>query len=162
MMYSTQFSFGRAFLSLLLIIVGFIANAQTVTGLVKDSESGETLIGATIIAVGSNVGAVTDIDGKFTIEAPEGTEKLRISYVGYQAVTKEIAGLSYIEIGLRNESLDEVIVIGYSTQKKSDKTGAVVAVEADELNQGRLADPIQAMQGKAAGVNVSKQGGDPN
>ena len=61
-----------------------------------------------------------------------------------------------------DRELDEVIVIGYSTQKKSDKTGAVTSVGEVELNKGRLSDPIQAMQGKAAGVNVSKKGGDPN
>ena len=137
-------------------------SAQTVTGSIKDSQTNEGLIGATALVVGTSTGAVTDLDGNFTLELPEGAEELSFSYVGYTAQTVAINGQTTFNILLNPQSLDEVIVIGYSTQKKSDKTGAVVNVSSEELNGGRITDPIQAMQGKAAGVNVSKQGGDPN
>lgn len=156
----------RALTRLSLSIVALISSAlllsQTVTGTIQDSESKEALIGATIHVQGTTTGTVTDLDGKFTLDLPDGTTRITCSYVGYVKQLVEVGDRRVFDVLLVPKSFDDVIVIGYSTQKKSDKTGAVVSVTDEELHKGRLSDPIQAMQGKAAGVNISKQGGDPN
>ncbi|PLW97220.1 MAG: hypothetical protein C0593_09160, partial [Marinilabiliales bacterium] len=128
-----------------------------------DANTGDPLIGATVqIASDLLKGTVTNLDGEFTIDVPQG-EALKISYVGY--IAKEVTVTSArVDVALEpnSELLDEVVIIGYGVQKKTDKTGAVSHVTAEELNQGNLTDPIQGMQGKAAGVSIAKKGGDPN
>lgn len=138
--------------------------AQTsISGTVTDSETNEALVGAYITPVGAKGGAISDVDGKFKLNVPTGVSQIKVSFVGYPDQTLDIGNQTVFEVKLTSEDkLDEVIVIAYGTQKKSDKTGAVTQVSSDELNKGRVTDPIQGMQGKAAGVNVSKQGGDPN
>ncbi|MEZ4906424.1 MAG: SusC/RagA family TonB-linked outer membrane protein [Saprospiraceae bacterium] len=132
-------------------------------GVVNDANDGSPLIGASVIEKGTSNGTMTDIDGNFSIEV-ENNAVLVVSYIGYTPQDVPVNNQTYITVNLQMEStsLDEVIVIGYGAQKKSDKTGAVVALKSDELKIGRLSDPIEAMQGRAAGVLVSKQGGDPN
>ncbi|MGE5424503.1 MAG: TonB-dependent receptor plug domain-containing protein, partial [Syntrophothermus sp.] len=133
-----------------------------VTGTVTE-KTGGTLIGVTVVEKGTTNGTVTDVNGNYKIAVPKGST-LVFSYVGY--VTKEsvVEKEGVINIVLEEEisTLEDVIVIGYQTQKKTDKTGAVSLVKSDELNGGVITDPIQALQGKAAGVVISKQGGDPN
>ena len=138
--------------------------AQTkITGTVADNETKEPLVGAYIELVGSKGGAITDGVGKFALDLPANATSFKVSFIGYTQQTIEVGNQTKFTIMLKSQDdLDEVIVIAYGTQKKSDKTGAVTQVSADELNKGRITDPIQGLQGKAAGVNVSKQGGDPN
>ena len=108
-------------------------------------------------------GAISDTDGKFILKVAQQINQFKVSFVGYTSQTIDINDQNQFEILLVSEDrLDEVLVIAYGTQKKSDKTGAVTQVTSKELNKGRITDPIQGMQGKAAGVNISKQGGDPN
>ncbi len=150
----------------LFFMIGMVSlsNAQqiTVSGTITDSEDGTTLIGVSVIKKGTTQGSTTDFDGKYTITVEQGST-LVYSYIGYNE-QEMVAAQETIDIILapKSELLDEVIVIGYGTQKKTDKTGAVSHVTAEELNQGRLTDPIKGIQGKAAGVVVSKKGGDPN
>ena len=141
-----------------------LSYAQTsISGTVTDSETNEALVGAYITPIGAKGGAISDVDGKFKLNVPTGVSQIKVSFVGYTDQTLDIGNQTVFEVKLTSEDkLDEVIVIAYGTQKKSDKTGAVTQVSSDELNKGRVTDPIQGMQGKAAGVNVSKQGGDPN
>lgn len=149
-------------LSLLLCLVCFV-DAQTITGIVTDAENDEPLPFASVIVPNTTIGTQTDFDGRYTLELPIGATQLQAGYVGYTSLILEIEGQSVLNFSLEEgEALDEIIVIGYGTQKKSDKTGAVTFVTAEELNKGRLSDPIQSLQGKAAGVLVSKKGGDPN
>lgn len=150
-------------LGTMILISGIIVNAQILKGTVTDSNDGQSLIGASVIEKGTTNGTISDIDGNFTINVKKDAV-LVISYIGYKPFEINVSGLSFIEAKLQSESksLDEVIVIGYGAQKKSDKTGAVVQLKSDELKVGRLSDPIEAMQGRAAGVLISKQGGDPN
>jgi len=139
------------------------AQSVTITGTVVDSIDGSTLVGVNIVQSGTQNGTTTGANGEFSLLVTQGSTVV-LSYVGY--VKKEIVVSKNMNtrIQLRSESaqLDELLVIGYSTQKKSDRTGAVANVKAEDLNAGVLTDPIQAMQGKAAGVTVSKGGGDPN
>lgn len=152
---------------LLTVLIGLTTMAgyaqNTVTGKVTSADNGEPLIGATIqLASDLSQGTVTDLDGMFTFEAEQGAI-LKVSYVGFLTQEITISGIN-LNIALEpdSETLDEVIIIGYGVQKKTDKTGAVSHVTAEELNKGALTDPIQAMQGKAAGVSIAKKGGDPN
>jgi len=146
------------------VLFSSAAIGQTkITGTVADNETKEPLVGAYIQLIGSKGGAITDGTGKFSFDLPANVKSFKVSFIGYTQQTIEIGNQTQFTILLKSQDdLDEVIVIAYGTQKKSDKTGAVTQVSADELNKGRITDPIQGLQGKAAGVNVSKQGGDPN
>lgn len=157
---------GRRFLLTLVFLAiagGITAQDLTISGTVRDKSTGETLIGVTLLQKGTVNGTTTDLEGKYTMTVPQGAV-IVVSYVGY--VTKEItiesAGTYNIEMESSVTELDKLIVIGYATQKKEDKTGAVANVQADELQRGVMTDPIQTLQGKAAGVSITKKGGDPN
>ncbi|MGB0849941.1 MAG: SusC/RagA family TonB-linked outer membrane protein [Bacteroidia bacterium] len=154
--------------ALFLLVLALFSTAisygqSTITGKVVDSESNEALVGAYLVPVGAKGGAITEPDGSFSMKVPAGVTQFKVSFVGYTSQTLDIGNQTVFTVKMVTEDkLDEVIVIAYGTQKKSDKTGAVTQVSSEELNKGRITDPIQGMQGKAAGVNVSKQGGDPN
>ncbi|PID93196.1 MAG: hypothetical protein CSA95_08605 [Bacteroidetes bacterium] len=153
-------------LTLLLVMASAISYGQkiTVTGKVVSAADGETLIGATVQNANDlTKGTVTDLDGFFTLEVAPGTI-LKVSYVGFlsREVTVEDQTALTVALEPNSELLNEVVIIGYGVQKKTDKTGAVSHVTAEELNGGNLTDPIQGMQGKAAGVSIAKKGGDPN
>lgn len=154
--------FGFAFTLLLsFFMTAIAANAQnTVTGIVTD-ESGEPLIGASVIVPGTTVGTSTDIDGNFKLNVAQG-KKIQVSYVGYK--TQEVVVKSNkLNIVLKedNELLDEVVVIGYGTMKKKDLTGSITTVNSKDLNIGSYTDPGQLLQGKVPGL-VVVQNSDPN
>lgn len=135
---------------------------QSITGKVVDSE-GLPLIGVNILIKGTNRGTITDIDGSFTIDAEPG-EILEISYLGYSTqeivVTNET--MYSIAMGSDAQLLDEVVVVGYGSRKKSDITGAVASVKSEEITAFPVLDAAQALQGRAAGVVVqSNNGGEP-
>lgn len=143
----------------------FSAMAQniTITGKVTDAKDGLTIPGASVLVKATTIGTITDIDGIYNLSAPSDAI-LVFSFVGYESVEVAVNGRTKIDCQLSEvaRDIDEVIVIGYGTQKKSDKTGAVVHITAAEMNRGVLTDPIQGLQGKAAGVMITKKGGDPN
>ena len=143
--------------------MGLKAQNLEVTGTVTESGTGDPLIGATILQKGTTIGTVCDIDGKYKISVPKGAI-LQFSLIGYltKDVTVEKAGAINVSMVVQVTTLNDLIVIGYSTQKKTDKTGAVSTVKSDDLNGGVITNAIQSMQGKAAGVLVSKIGGDPS
>ena len=149
---------------LLCLSIGISAQQLTVNGLVTDSKDGSPMPGVNVIIENTSKGVVTDIDGKYNINVDDAAATLSFSFVGYVPQKVAIDGRTSINVALEPAvtGLDEIIVIGYGTQKKSDKTGAVVNVTASELNQGVLTDPIQGLQGKAAGVMITKKGGDPS
>ena len=157
------FSFFTYFVSLLMFISVAYAQEGTVTGTVIDAADGSTLPGASVLIKGTTTGTITDYEGNFSFTVKTNTV-LVISYVSYR--TKEITvqpnTAVTVELEPESEVLDEVIVIGYGVQKKEDKTGAVSSIESEELNAGNLITPMQALQGKVAGVSVTKKGGDPN
>ena len=152
---------------LILAALFFSASAafsqKTIKGVVKDASNNETLIGANILIPGTSSGTITDLDGAFTLDVASTDKSLEISYTGYATYVLNLTNESEYTILLSpGQIIEEVLVIGYGTIKKSDKTGAVTSVNSNELNTGRLSDPIEGLQGKAAGVTISKQGGDPN
>lgn len=154
-----------AFVAVLAIFVlGSATNAQiSVSGIVKDAKTGEAIIGASILEKGTNNGVITNMDGAFIISVAS-TSTLIVRYLGYLAQEIPVSGKTNLMIQLNEDAvaLGEVISIGYGVQKKSDKTGAVMNVSSSEFNKGVLTDPIQALQGKASGVQITKKGGNPN
>jgi TonB-linked SusC/RagA family outer membrane protein len=130
-------------------------NRQTVTGTVTDS-SGEPIIGANVIEKGSSNGTITDIDGKFTLDVASGSAVLSVSYIGYTSREIAVGSRRTIDILLDEDSqrLDEIVVVGYGTMKKSDLTGAVVSIKMADKDMAANVNITQALQGYMAGVNV--------
>lgn len=143
----------------LLLSASAFAQSITVKGNVKD-ETGEPVLGATVRVVGQKNGAVTDLDGNFSIAADAKSE-LEISYVGYETV--KIQAQPNLLVQLKNESqtLNDVVVIGYGVAKKNDLTGSVTAIKPDEKNRPLVSSAQELMQGKIAGVNVTTSNGNP-
>ena len=117
--------------------------------------AGEPIIGANVTIKGQSIGTITDIDGRFIINAPANAI-LRITYIGYIPQEIKVENKRELKIILQEdtETLDEVVVVGYGVQKKSDVTGAMIRVNSDELNSRPAANAFEAMQGKAAGVDI--------
>ena len=130
------------------------ADDNKVTGSIKDM-AGEPIIGANVTIKGQSIGTITDIDGRFIINAPANAI-LRITYIGYIPQEIKVENKRELKIILQEdtETLDEVVVVGYGVQKKSDVTGAMIRVNSDELNSRPAANAFEAMQGKAAGVDI--------
>ncbi|MDD3566763.1 MAG: SusC/RagA family TonB-linked outer membrane protein [Bacteroidales bacterium] len=163
MMSQRLFKSASLFVVSLLLSLSAWSQETPVTGRVTDSRDGSPLIGVNVVIKGTTIGTVTDLDGEYSIAAsPNAT--LIYSYLGYETLEIPVESRRLINVALVEswETLEEIIVIGYGTQKKSDRTGAVAHIKAEELNQGVLTDPIQALQSKAAGVMITKKGGDPN
>ena len=150
-------------LMLIAVVLCNVMVAQTVSGTITDAETGEPLIGANILVVGSSTGTVTDFDGTYSLNLPADAKQLEISYTGYSAQVIDINGRSAIDITMSaGELLDEVVVVGYGSQKEKEITSAVTSVGADDFNQGPITDPAQLLQGKVAGLQVYNRGGNPN
>jgi len=133
----------------------------TVRGVVRD-ESGDPLPGATISVQGTTTGSVTDIDGTYSITVPEGSI-LVFSFIGYQTQRIPLGNQTELNVtmNLDESSLEEVVVIGYGTQKRSDLTGAVSSVKAEQLTAYPAISAVQALQGRAAGVQIQATNGAP-
>ena len=142
----------------LFLSVGAFAQIE-VKGHVKDA-AGEDIIGATIRVEGTQTATVSDFDGNFVLKANEGAT-LVVSYVGYQNATVKAA--PFVEVTLQDDAtvLQDVVVIGYGTVRKSDATGSVMSVEADQLNKGLATSPADLLQGKTPGVQIVSTSGAP-
>ncbi|MCC6459885.1 MAG: SusC/RagA family TonB-linked outer membrane protein [Saprospiraceae bacterium] len=147
-----------------LLLFGNLAMAQrTVKGKVTDAESGEGLIGATVTVVGTTRGAVTDIDGNYSVEVPAGSTQLRFAYTGYAEEEVALSTSNAVDIALKPGTvLDEVVVVGYGTLKSREITSSVASVKAENFNKGNVNDVTALIQGKVAGLVVARAGNDPN
>ena len=151
------FRFAALLVSIFLSVGAF---AQiTVKGHVND-DTGESVIGATVRVEGAQGGTVTDYEGNFTIKAREGAN-INITYVGYQPATVKAAPSVLVVLKSDAQVLDNVVVIGYGTVKKSDLTGSVTALKPDSKNKGLVVNAQDMIQGKVAGVNVISNDGTP-
>ena len=131
----------------------------TVKGQVLDSD-GEPLIGATIKVKGSNTGTVTDFDGNFELQVPA-TAVLEVSYVGYTAREIAVRGRAIIDpivLESDNIALDQVVVVGYGTQKKADLSGSVAIVNAEEMKRASNSNISTMLEGKVSGVQITSDG----
>ena len=140
-----------------------LANQQKkiITGTVVDS-NGEAVIGANVLVKGTTNGTITDIDGKFSLEVPEGA-MLLVSYIGYGDYETKVGNQSNLSITLKEDSkaLDELVVVGYGTMKKKDLTGAVGAVKGESLAARKTTQLSNALQGAVAGVTVTRDNSAP-
>ncbi|MGN0281893.1 MAG: SusC/RagA family TonB-linked outer membrane protein [Prevotella sp.] len=140
-----------------------IAQNKTIKGIVTDADNGEPLIGATVTAQDVNGGVITDFDGNFTIVVPQSTRKLTFSYVGYTSKEVEIKGTSLnVRLTPDSKTLNEVVVVGYGVQRKSDLTGSVSNISSKDFNQGVVNSPEQLINGKVSGVQIVNSGGSPS
>ena len=150
---------------LLSISFAFALKAQSyvdVTGTVRDAVTDEELIGVTILVTGTEIGTVTDLNGAFALSVPVNST-LRISYVGYSSQEISVTGTVTLDIRLQPETqlMDELVVVGYTVQKKSTLTGAVAPVSMGDMERRRVPDVRQALQGQVAGVQVTQSTGAP-
>ena len=145
-----------------LLTLSVTAQERSITGKVTDASSKEALVGVTVLIEGTYNGTVTDFDGKYSIKATPGS-KLVFSFVGYTSQTLTVNQQSTINVALamQTQGIDEVVVIGYGTVKKSDATGAVTTVSAKDFNKGAITSPQDLIVGKSAGVVITSTSGAP-
>ena len=139
-----------------------VSQTKTITGTIID-ETGEPMIGVSVLVQGTTTGAVTDLDGKFTLEVPANAT-LVVSYIGYKTQNVKVGSQNTFAIKMEsdNEVLDEVVVIGYQTIKRKDLTGSVASVSGKTVSVMPVSNVAQAMQGKLPGVNITSQDGRPD
>lgn len=135
----------------------------TISGKVSDDLDGSGLPGATVTIKGSTVGTATDMDGKYSIQVPGGSSVLVFSFIGKQNQEITVGNQSVINVTLAddNQTLEEIVVIGYGTQKKQDMTGAITSINERDFVQGNVSTPDQLITGKLAGVQITSAGGAP-
>ncbi len=156
-------SFKRASIVLALLLSATVVFAQQrVTGVVKDTHN-DPVIGANVVVKGTTIGTVTDLDGNYSIEIPGSASVLEFRYIGYITQQTKVGNQSTINVTLveDTQAIDEVVVVGYGTVKKSDLTGAVSSIKSEELQKLPMTSVDQGIQGRAAGVQVTSTSGAP-
>ncbi len=146
--------FYRLLMLMAVVVFALDVSAQaTISGHVKD-DTGEDVIGATIMEKGTSNGTVTDFDGKFKLECNEGAT-LVVTYIGYDPL--EVKAKDGLDITLREDvaQLNEVVVVGYGSMAKKEISSSVVQISKDQFNQGAASDPMALIAGKVSGLNVS-------
>ena len=155
----------RKALSLIVMLVVFGASAlaqkASVSGFVKDAK-GEPVIGATVTDMATGLGTITSYDGSYTINVDKNAT-LWVSYVGYSDAYEPVAGRTSINITLEEsaQQIEEIVMVGYGSQKKKEVTGSVASLKSEDFNQGVKTNPVGMLQGKVAGLNIIKTTSDP-
>lgn len=141
-----------------------LAQSKIISGTVIDGDLGGPLPGVTVLVKGTSNGAATDFDGNFTVSVDNPNAILVFSYVGYVTQEVNVSGKTTLNVSLQPslESLDEVVVIGYGTTKKSDLTGSVVTIGGDDLKKQSISNVAEALTGRLAGVQVTSSEGSPD
>jgi len=144
---------------ILLFSVASAYGQRSVTGTVKEAGSDEPLIGVNVVIKGTSQGTITDVDGNYTISVEE-SDTLRFSYIGYLPQEIAVAGKSVIDVALKveAEALEEVVVVGYGTQRSRDLTSAIATIDNKELVKTPTPQAMQALQGKVPGVQIVSSG----
>ena len=147
----------------LLLITGCLVMAQTVqiSGTVTGSEDGLALPGVNITVKGTTIGAITGIDGRYSLAVPSGAQTLVFSFIGFVTQEVPIQGRTTVNVVLRQDlyNIDEVVVVAYGTAQKRDITGSVSSVKVDAIRNVPVQSFDQALQGKAAGVSITMPNG---
>lgn len=151
----------KLLLACLFLFVGMSMAQTKVTGTVISSEDGEPLIGVTVKVVGTNTGAVTNLDGEFAIEVKNTKSELEFSYVGMQTVRKPASANMKVVLNPDAHSLDEVMVVAFGKAKKSAFTGSAKVVNSEKLEQSQVSDVTSALSGAVAGVTLTSANGGP-
>ncbi len=162
MKFSNTLMKGGMLVALLVLLSAAVSAQRTIRGKVTDAENGEGLIGATVTVVGTTRGTTSDLDGNYSVEVPSGSTQVRFAYTGYSEQVITLGTANVVDVAMvGGTALDEVVVIGYGAVKKSDLTGSVVSVGEKDFNRGLVTAPDQLIQGKAAGVQVLNNSGQP-
>ncbi len=134
---------------------------KTITGIVVD-ESGEPIIGANVIQKGTTNGIITDMDGRFSLQVPDGAI-LQITYIGYIAREVSVGNNSHLSITLKEDTqaLDEVVVVGYGTQKKATLTGSITTIKGEEMIKAPTTNASQMLAGRLPGLSTIQRSGEP-
>lgn len=148
-----------ALLIMALLSTPTFAQSNKISGTVVDTDN-QPIIGASVIAVGTHTGTVTDVNGHFALDAQKGTT-LQISYIGFKTVTVKGTAKTHVVMQEENNTLNEVVAIGYGSVKRKDVTTAVSTVSAEDLSTRPIVSAVQGMQGKAAGLQISQASGTP-
>ena len=150
-------------LALFTALSNFAIAQRTITGTVTDGDNKEPLIGASVVVTGTTKGSLTDLDGKFSISDVDAkATSLTVSFTGYTNVVVPIGASNVIDVQLKGGSfLDELVVVGYGAVRKVDATGAVNSVSEKDFNKGTNTSVEQLLQGRAAGVNITQNSGQP-
>ncbi|MCB0664675.1 MAG: carboxypeptidase-like regulatory domain-containing protein [Saprospiraceae bacterium] len=147
----------------MMLMVHLVSAQRTVTGVVSDAESGDPLLGASILVQGTSSGTVTDFDGSYTLDVPAGSTTLIFSYTGYGTQEVELGDQNTVNVTLSaGTELEEVVVTGYGTQKAKEVTGSIAHVGADDFNNGNINNATQLLQGKVGGLVIARPGANPN
>ncbi|VBB48394.1 SusC/RagA family TonB-linked outer membrane protein [uncultured Paludibacter sp.] len=156
-MKNVKFFKSTLLLLLFMIVPGWVFSQTIIRGTVTDT-SNETLVGVSVMEFGTNNGTVTNIEGKYELKVSNPNATLNFSYVGYKSKTVQVSGQQVINVILESDvvGIDEVVVVGYGTQRRSDVTGAISSVNAETLKEVQAANMTQALQGRVAGVNISQ------
>lgn len=149
-------------LTLFLPLIGHAQTAREVSGKVTDG-AGTGLPGVTVLVTGTTIGTSTGADGGFQLQVPATATSLTVSFIGYAKQTVDITGKSNVTITLKDDAqaLSDVVVVGYGTVRKQDLTGAVSALGPKDFNKGTFTSPDQLLQGRASGVQVTQNSGQP-
>ena len=148
----------------LAIVFNYVASATPISGKVADAGTGEAIIGATIYDARNHVGVITDAEGNFRIDVATFPSELKISYVGYEQQTIRVKGEDkdlVVVLKEEGQKLDEIVVVGYGTQKRTQLTGSVTKVKADIFETSQSATLDGALSGQVAGLNVTASSGQP-
>ena len=146
-------------LALLFCSIGTALAQKVIHGTVISKDDSEPIMGATVRVVGHNVGAATNLDGKFTINLPAGATKLSVSYVGMHTQEVEARDGMTVQMISSAKAIDEIIVVAYGTAKKSSFTGSAVSVDASKIDKIQAADASKALEGTVAGISVTSSSG---
>ncbi len=157
MMKKTLFS-----IIVMLLTLQFTYAQRQVTGTVRGGDNNEPLIGASVLVSGTKVGTITDANGKFLVPVPENASSLQVSYIGYEKQSVSVKGLTNVQVTLAlGKELSEVVVVGYTSQRKEDLTGSVVVVDMKPIKNNSTGNPMQSLQGRVPGLYIEKDG-SPN
>jgi TonB-dependent starch-binding outer membrane protein SusC len=151
-----------------LLLVSFLAFGnlllaqRSIKGVISDAQTKETLIGANVKVVGTTKGAVSDLDGNYSIELPAGATQLEFSYTGYANQIVTIGASNIVDITMKQgRALEDLVVVGYGTQKRKDLTGSITSITSENFVKGAIQTPEQLISGKVAGVQITSNGGRP-
>lgn len=139
------------------------AQTKTISGTVTDFQDGTPLIGVSVKAKSGTAGTSTGTDGKFSLAVPENTNTLVFSYIGYSTKEVDITGKTTLQVSLEGSrtALNEVVVVGYGSQRVQDATGSVASVGTEDFNKGVISSPEQLLQGRVSGVQITPSSGEP-
>jgi len=156
------FRSGLVLIMLLIFQLSVFSQGRQVTGVVTD-ESGETLPGVNVIIKGTTVGTITDIDGKYSISTRGANDELIFTFVGYLEKVVAVGSSAQINVTLKSDvmQLNEVVAIGYGVQKKKLNTGSSVNIGGEEIQKLNTTNPMEALKGVSAGVNITQSNGQP-